>query len=127
MALVTFKENVDHYVKGDVLDLDEAELERVDAYAEEHGIEKPYVKGAKTVKTTKGETTQESAAKTTGKSVEEVQKADAKKAAEAKKASEAKGAKTVKKADEKSGDEGSDEGNTEATELDGDGSEPAAE
>lgn len=76
MALVTFNENVDHYVKGDVVDLDADELKRVDAYAKNAGVEKPYVKGAKKVETTKGETTQESAARTTGKDVEEKQAND---------------------------------------------------
>ena len=52
MALVTFNENVDHYVKGDVVDLDKAEQKRVDNYATERGIEKPYSKGAKEVSNT---------------------------------------------------------------------------
>ncbi len=49
MTLVTFKENIDHYVKGDVVELDAAELKRVDAYAKEQDIKSPYVKGAKEV------------------------------------------------------------------------------
>lgn len=49
MVLVTFNENIDHYVKGDVVELDAAETKRVDAYAKQYGIEKPYAKGAKKV------------------------------------------------------------------------------
>lgn len=52
MTLVTFNENIDHYVKGDVVDLDAAELKRVDAYANEQDIKSPYVKGAKEVSNT---------------------------------------------------------------------------
>ncbi len=52
MTLVTFNENIDHYVKGDVVDLDAAELKRVDAYAKTNDIEKPYAKGAKKVSNT---------------------------------------------------------------------------
>lgn len=52
MTLVTFNENIDHYVKGDVVDLDSKELKRVDAYAEAAGVEKPYAKGAKKVSNT---------------------------------------------------------------------------
>lgn len=52
MALVTFNENIDHYVKGDVVDLDAAETKRIDAYAKAQGIEKPYAKGAKKVSNT---------------------------------------------------------------------------
>lgn len=52
MALVTFNENIDHYVKGDVVELDAAELKRVDAYAKTNDIEKPYSKGAKKVSNT---------------------------------------------------------------------------
>lgn len=52
MALVTFNENIDHYVKGDVVELDAAELKRVDAYAKEQDIKSPYAKGAKDVSNT---------------------------------------------------------------------------
>lgn len=52
MTLVTFNENIDHYVKGDVVELDAAELKRVDAYAKTNDIEKPYAKGAKKVSNT---------------------------------------------------------------------------
>lgn len=52
MTLVTFKENIDHYVKGDVVELDAAELKRVDNYAKEQDIKSPYVKGAKEVSNT---------------------------------------------------------------------------
>lgn len=52
MTLVTFNENIDHYVKGDVVDLDAAELKRVDAYAKTNDIAKPYAKGAKEVSNT---------------------------------------------------------------------------
>lgn len=45
MAQVTFTNNVDHYVKGDVRDLDRDELKRVDEYAKKWKIKDPYVKG----------------------------------------------------------------------------------
>lgn len=52
MTLVTFNENIDHYVKGDVVDLDAAELKRLLAYAKEQDIKNPYAKGAKDVSNT---------------------------------------------------------------------------
>lgn len=52
MALVTFNENVDHHVKGDVVELSKDELKAVDAYAEAHNIEKPYTKGEHQVSNT---------------------------------------------------------------------------
>ena len=42
MALVKFNENVDTYVKGDVMDVEDAELKRIDEYAERYDIKKPY-------------------------------------------------------------------------------------
>lgn len=48
-TLVTFNENVDTYVRGDVVRLDAGELKRVDAYAERWKIKSPYTKGAKDV------------------------------------------------------------------------------
>lgn len=74
MALVTFNENVDHYVKGDVVELDADEKKRIDAYAlATYGKDfKAYSKGASKVDTSSGdETTVQSAQKTTGKPVEE--------------------------------------------------------
>lgn len=56
-TLVTFNENVDTYVRGDVVGLDADELKRVDAYAKRWNIEKPYSKGAKDVDTTATDTT----------------------------------------------------------------------
>ncbi len=52
MALVTFNEHVNGHVKGDVVDLDKAELKAIDAYAELNKIEKPYTKGAQEVANT---------------------------------------------------------------------------
>ena len=42
MALVKFNENVDTYVKGDIMDVEDAELKRIDEYAERYEIKKPY-------------------------------------------------------------------------------------
>lgn len=44
MALVKFNENVDLYVKGDIMELSDDELKHVDTYAKTNGIEKPYSK-----------------------------------------------------------------------------------
>lgn len=52
MATVTFTENIDTYVKGDVRDIDKKELKRLEDYATRWGIESFYVKGAKEVSNT---------------------------------------------------------------------------
>lgn len=74
MTVVTFNANVDHYVKGDVVDLDADELKRVDAYAKTNAIETPYSKGAKKVSNTAGETTEQAAAKGADKVVAKEEK-----------------------------------------------------
>lgn len=45
MPLVTFQSDAFPYVKGDVVDLDSAELARVDAVAKLRDLDSPYVKG----------------------------------------------------------------------------------
>lgn len=45
MPVVTFNENVDHHVKGDVVKLSADELKAIDDYATLHEIDKPYTKG----------------------------------------------------------------------------------
>jgi hypothetical protein len=50
MATVTFKQNIDHYVVGDVRDLDKDELKRLEEYAKRWDIKGDYlVKGKQTI------------------------------------------------------------------------------
>lgn len=50
MAKVTFTKNIDHYVVGDVRELDKDEIKRLEAYAKRWDVEAPYFeKGEKDI------------------------------------------------------------------------------
>lgn len=139
---VTFNANVDHYVRGDVHELTADELKRVDAYAERWNIEKPYVKGEKsmdaaesadalpsrttTVTSAEGErrTTSVARSSTTDALVDQADTPETTNAANGDNSGEGELGQAAGDAgnDEGSGDSGSDAGSDN-----GEGSEPATE
>lgn len=62
MALVTFNENVDLHVKGDKVELTDAEIKRLETYADRYEIKNPFtVEGEKTSRKSSQTTTTTSA------------------------------------------------------------------